>query len=67
MTPSPRRGGRSHAHSDNDRAIAASLQGFRRWTRSRLAREVVSEGVARRRDASRVPQMCPECVRVFGW
>ena len=26
---------------------------------------VVSEGVARRRDASRVPRMCPECVRLF--
>jgi hypothetical protein len=27
--------------------------------------ERVSEGVAKRRDASRVPQMCPKCVRVF--
>jgi hypothetical protein len=27
----------------------------------------LSQGVARRRDASRVPRMCPECVRVFGW
>ena len=26
---------------------------------------VVSEGVARRRETSRVPRMCPECVRVF--
>jgi hypothetical protein len=25
----------------------------------------VSEDDARRRSASRVPQMCPECVRVF--
>jgi hypothetical protein len=33
--------------------------------RSRLAQEVVSEGVARRRKASRVPHMCPKGVRVF--
>jgi hypothetical protein len=30
-----------------------------------VTRGGVSEGVARRRDATRVPQMCPECVRVF--
>jgi hypothetical protein len=33
--------------------------------RSRLLCGHASGGVARRRGASRVPQMCPECVRVF--
>ena len=37
---------------------------FRR-TSSRLFRRGVPEGVARRHAASRVPQMCPKCVRVF--
>jgi hypothetical protein len=51
--------------SPDQTATVASLQGFRRLKRSSLARKVGSEGAARRRDASRVPQMCPKCVRLF--
>ena len=40
-------------------------QGLLRKIRVSVPRRHVSEGVARRRSASRVPQMCPKCVRVF--
>jgi hypothetical protein len=51
--------------SPDQTTTVASLQGFRRLKRSSLARKVGSEGAARRRGASRVPQMCPKCVRLF--
>jgi hypothetical protein len=62
MTPSLQRGGRSLAHSDNGRVLFAGTSSI-----DAIASRAggVSEGVARRRDASRVPQVCPKCVRVF--
>jgi hypothetical protein len=62
MTPSLQRGGRFLALSDNDRVPFPGILSIDLLV---SRREVVSEGVGRRRDASRVPQMCPECVRVF--
>jgi|ERR671924_2065046 hypothetical protein len=52
----------SLAHSGNR---TASMQGLRRTICSTLPCEHVSGGVSRRRGASRVPQRCPFCVRVF--
>jgi hypothetical protein len=45
--------------------IVRAFQGFVDRGGSCHACEVVPESVGRRRDASRVPQVCPECVRVF--
>src|SRR6266498_1332764 len=45
--------------------LSALQQGFRLKTCSIASRGTVSGVAAKRRDASRVPQMCPECVRVF--
>jgi len=56
---------RGVALSPTQTTVVLHLQGFRRSTRSCLAREVwrkASRDVALRRA---VPQMCPECVRVF--
>jgi hypothetical protein len=41
------------------------LQRIRRSKRLAPPTDRVTQGVARRRGASRVPQMCPQCVRVF--
>jgi hypothetical protein len=62
MTPSLWRGGRSLADSDNGRALFAGISSIDAIVPRTGG---VSGGVARRRDASRVPQVCPECVRVF--
>src|ERR687896_144507 len=43
----------------------APEQGFLLMYSSTASRSIVSQGVARCRDASRVPEMCPECVLVF--
>ena len=56
---------RGVALSPTQTTVVLHLQGFRRSTRSCPCTGGVWEGVARRRDASRVPQVCPECVRVF--
>jgi hypothetical protein len=45
--------------------VQSHKQGFCRATCSGSGCRTVSAGVARRRGASRVPQMCPECVRMF--
>jgi hypothetical protein len=45
--------------------VQAPKQGFCRATCSGSGCRTVSAGVARRRGESRVPQMCPECVRMF--
>jgi hypothetical protein len=42
-----------------------SEQGFLGWSGSPRSCKSVSMGAARRRNASRVPPMCPLCVRVF--
>ena len=62
-TPSPWRGGRLLASLDN--GALPLCRELRQSTRSCLAREVVPEGVAKRRRASSVPSMRPKCVRVF--
>jgi hypothetical protein len=62
MNPSRWRGARSLAAQTTN---IAYLQGYRRSTRAVPFPEVLSEGVAKRRRASPVPQMCPFCVRVF--
>jgi hypothetical protein len=62
VIPSLRRGGRILAYSGNDRSrfsADSSIEALAPPT------DRVTQGVARRRGASRVPQMCPECVRVF--
>jgi hypothetical protein len=61
-TPSLLRRGQVLARWDKGKS---SLAGSFRSRRSASSREFVSTEVARRRGASRVPQMCPECVRVF--
>ena len=46
-------------------ATRARLQGLRRRPASTPSRRVVSRGVARDRDASRLPEMYPQCTRVL--
>jgi hypothetical protein len=62
MTPSLWRRDRSLANSDNERIPFAGISSIDAIA-SRL--EGGSEGVAKRRGASRVPSMCPEIVRAF--
>ena len=61
-TTSLQGGGRFLASSGNARSRFAGISSIKHST---AVPETVSQGVARRRDASRVPQMCPECVRAF--